>query len=203
MPLGSTYAAKKGADGDHVRARGCARRVRIVRGDRDANGERAQERFFPALISIVSFWSQTLGTLVSAGEGGFLYRHDARASTRFVEEVGMPPSGMPKNFLLAWLLVLLQQHGDAHGYEIARLLRECHAMETEPSTLYHALRRLERDGAIASCWDASECGPARRVYHLTAPGRALLDAWKAALEQYRGHLKSFFELYIGTGGQLG
>lgn len=113
----------------------------------------------------------------------------------------MPPSGMPKNFMLAWLLVLLQ-HGDAHGYEIARLLRDRFAIETEPSTLYHALRRLARDGAIASCWNPSERGPARRAYHLTTPGRALLDDWKATLEQYRVCLKMFSDLYVATDEEI-
>jgi len=91
-----------------------------------------------------------------------LHRRDERASVLLLAETGTPLRGMPKNFMLAWLLVVVQ-HGDLQGYEIAKLLRERFAMEADPSTLYHALRRLERDGAIASCWDARERAPASRL----------------------------------------
>jgi len=109
----------------------------------------------------------------------------------------MPPRGMPKNFMLAWLLVMLHS-SDLHGYEIMKTLRERFDVNTDPSTLYRALRRLERDGYISSWWDSRECGPARRVYQITAAGRATLGLWNDALEQYRSHLEAFFDLYAGA-----
>lgn len=104
---------------------------------------------------------------------------------------------MPKNFMLAWLLVMLHS-SDLHGYEIMKTLRERFDVNTDPSTLYRALRRLERDGYISSWWDSRECGPARRIYQITAAGHATLSLWNEALEQYRSHLESFFDLYAGA-----
>jgi len=135
---------------------------------------------------------------VRAGGGGFLYlRDESSAAPVLGRETGLPPRGMPKNFMLAWLLVMLN-HSDLHGYEIMKTLRERFDVNTDPSSLYRALRRLERDGYISSWWDSRECGPARRVYQITVTGRSTLALWNDALEQYRSHLESFFELYNGA-----
>ena len=132
------------------------------------------------------------------GGGGFLFLRDENAVVPVIgRESGLPPRGMPKNFMLAWLLVMLN-HSDLHGYEIMKTLRERFDVSTDPSSLYRALRRLERDGYISSWWDSRECGPARRVYQITVTGRSTLALWNDALEQYRSHLESFFELYNGA-----
>uniref|UniRef100_E6PFA4 Uncharacterized protein n=1 Tax=mine drainage metagenome TaxID=410659 RepID=E6PFA4_9ZZZZ len=60
---------------------------------------------------------------VRAGGGGFLYLRDENAVVPVLgRESGLPPRGMPKNFMLAWLLVMLN-HSDLHGYEIMKTLR--------------------------------------------------------------------------------
>jgi PadR family transcriptional regulator len=73
---------------------------------------------------------------------------------------------------------------DAHGYLLARLVRDTrHARRlTAYGTLYKALTRLEREGYLASRWEdpmtAAEDGrPRRRFYRLTLEGEgALADA---------------------------
>jgi DNA-binding PadR family transcriptional regulator len=58
--------------------------------------------------------------------------------------------------------------GHRHGFEIMEV------SGLPSGTVYPALRRLEREGALASAWeDAPGTGPRRRVYRLTAEGRAL------------------------------
>src|SRR5579872_1898345 len=105
------------------------------------------------------------------------------------KEAGLPPRGTPKNYLMAWLLVMLK------GYEIMKALKENFAVVTDPGTVYRALRQLERDGYISSWWDPKEQGPARRIYTVTDAGCAALRLWSAALEQYRSNLDQFFDLY--------
>src|SRR5271163_5262116 len=86
-------------------------------------------------------------------------------------DAGLPPRGTPKNYLMAWLLVMLKDL-NLHGYEIMKALRENFAVVSDPGTVYRALRQLERDGYITSWWDPKEQGPARRVYTLTGPCRS-------------------------------
>jgi PadR family transcriptional regulator, regulatory protein PadR len=112
-------------------------------------------------------------------------------------EAGLPPRGTPKNYLMAWLLVMLKDL-NLHGYEIMKELKENFAVVSDPGTVYRALRQLERDGYIESWWDPKEQGPARRVYTLTGSGQDALKLWSSALEQYRANLDAFFSLYTGT-----
>jgi PadR family transcriptional regulator PadR len=112
-------------------------------------------------------------------------------------DAGLPPRGTPKNYLMAWLLVMLKDL-NLHGYEIMKELKENFAVVTDPGTVYRALRQLERDGYISSWWDPKEQGPARRIYTLTDAGSDALKLWSAALEQYRANLDAFFSLYTGT-----
>jgi PadR family transcriptional regulator PadR len=112
-------------------------------------------------------------------------------------DAGLPPRGTPKNYLMAWLLVMLKDL-NLHGYEIMKELKENFAVVSDPGTVYRALRQLERDGYISSWWDPKEQGPARRIYTLTGAGSDALKLWSAALEQYRSNLDAFFSLYTGA-----
>jgi len=96
-------------------------------------------------------------------------------------DAGLPPRGTPKNYLMAWLLVMLKDL-NLHGYEIMKALKENFAVVSDPGTVYRALRQLERDGYISSWWDPKEQGPARRIYTLTETGSDALKMWTAALE---------------------
>jgi poly-beta-hydroxybutyrate-responsive repressor len=90
------------------------------------------------------------------------------------------------------LAVSLQR---AHGYLIEEYLRSLGFLSLELSTLYRTLRQLEKDGLLASRWQPGPAGPARRVYSLTAAGRAWLEAWAEVLDAYRGLIDRFFGLY--------
>jgi len=112
------------------------------------------------------------------------------------KETGLPPKGTPKNYLMAWLLVMLKDY-NLHGYEIMKELKEKFDVVSDPGTVYRALRQLERDGYISSWWDPKEQGPARRIYTLTDAGTQALSLWSSALDQYRSNLDAFFSLYTG------
>lgn len=66
--------------------------------------------------------------------------------------------------------------GAAHGYAIMRRVAELSAgeMDWADGMLYPLLHRLERLGLVESAWETSEQGRRRKLYSLTAAGRAQL-----------------------------
>lgn len=94
-----------------------------------------------------------------------------------------------KELLTAWLLLLLDT-GASYGYELRREL-DAHHLVVDPSVLYRALRKLERDGAVQSRWMKSEAGPRRRFYRLTAKGRQELADTSALIAEIRDLNETF------------
>jgi PadR family transcriptional regulator len=84
-----------------------------------------------------------------------------------------------------FLVLSVLGEGELYGYQIAQRIRERSGAFLAPSegSLYPALHRLERDGAVAADWRPSEVGPRRRYYKLTPRGRKLLaearEEWRA------------------------
>jgi len=75
------------------------------------------------------------------------------------------------------LLATLHRTGPAHGYALISALRDRSggAFDLPEGTVYPALHRLERTGAVASSWDA-DAPRRRRVYRLTGAGEEALAA---------------------------
>jgi PadR family transcriptional regulator PadR len=84
-------------------------------------------------------------------------------------------------------LIILQtlRWGARHGYGIAQMIRASsrHVLQVDTGSLYPALHRLERAGAIEADWDTSENNQRVRVYRLTASGRKQLAAERSRWEQ--------------------
>jgi PadR family transcriptional regulator PadR len=57
------------------------------------------------------------------------------------------------------------------------------ALQVDTGSLYPALHRLERQGAIAAAWELSENNQRVRVYRLTAAGRKQLVAERSKWDQ--------------------
>lgn len=82
--------------------------------------------------------------------------------------------------ILSTLLTLKKRgNAESHGYEIAQYLRDLSDAKnlTAYGTLYRALGRLAAKGLLESRWEepqaaADQSRPARRLYSLTAAGRA-------------------------------
>ena len=75
------------------------------------------------------------------------------------------------------LLALLARE-PAHGYELVRRVEAAGFGAVSYGTIYPLLTRMRRLGLVADQQQASPTGPPRKVYALTAPGRARLDAWQ-------------------------
>jgi transcriptional regulator len=77
-------------------------------------------------------------------------------------------------------LIVLQtlRWAPAHGYGIAQMIRanSRNVLHVDAGSLYPALHRLERQGAVAAEWGMSDKNQRVRVYRLTANGRKRLAA---------------------------
>jgi PadR family transcriptional regulator PadR len=84
-------------------------------------------------------------------------------------------------------LIVLQtlRWGPRHGYGIAQMIRASSrdVLQVDTGSLYPALHRLERSGAIAAEWGTSENKQRVRIYRLTATGRRQLAAERSRWEQ--------------------
>src|SRR5512132_197197 len=84
-------------------------------------------------------------------------------------------------------LIILQtlRWGPRHGYGIAQMIRagSRDVLQVDTGSLYPALHRLERQGAVAADWEVSENSQRVRVYRLTAAGRKQLAAERSKWEQ--------------------
>lgn len=69
------------------------------------------------------------------------------------------------------LLLACLDREPSYGYALAETLIKAGIEPISEATVYGALRRLETSGLCASRLVASDAGPARRYYELTAQGR--------------------------------
>ncbi len=75
------------------------------------------------------------------------------------------------------LAVLSQMGSAAYGYSLIQRLSE-QGLDIEEGTLYPLLRRLEKQGLLASEWDTTESRP-RKYYRISPQGQEVLAALTA------------------------
>jgi DNA-binding PadR family transcriptional regulator len=85
------------------------------------------------------------------------------------------------------LLLSLLDRGPGHGYEVITTLREISGgtLDLPEGSVYPALHRLEDAGLLASDWHPVG-GRRRRVYRLTASGRASLATERRSWHDFVG-----------------
>jgi PadR family transcriptional regulator PadR len=85
--------------------------------------------------------------------------------------------------VLELCVLALVGDSETYGYEIVRRLKEAGFGQVKGGTLYAILLRLEEDGLVTATWRDGAGGPGRKVYSITADGRADLrsrsDTWVA------------------------
>jgi len=109
------------------------------------------------------------------------------------EKVG---PGKPDRYMQPSILMALLD-GESHGYELLQRIGEYGFLkgDTPPGMIYRHLRQMEEEGLVASSWDATGSGPAKRVYAVTAEGREVLDAWVRYMERQAASLLAFAARY--------
>ena len=86
---------------------------------------------------------------------------------------------LTKNLLDLIILQVLETH-PVHGYEIMTTIRKNFGVNFGASTIYPLLNTLERKKYIKSAWNMDSDRP-RKVYELTADGKAMLDYTASSL----------------------
>ena len=109
------------------------------------------------------------------------------------EKVG---PGKPDRYMQPSILLALLD-GESHGYELLQRIVGYGFLkdDTPPGMIYRHLRQMEDDGLVASSWDATGSGPAKRVYAVTAEGRDVLEAWVGYMERQAVSLAAFVARY--------
>jgi DNA-binding PadR family transcriptional regulator len=78
-------------------------------------------------------------------------------------------------------LLALSESGTGHGYDLARQFSPeaplGNVVRLEPGMVYHHLKKLERLGWVSAVPEAEPGRPARRLFALSALGRAELGRW--------------------------
>ncbi len=93
-------------------------------------------------------------------------------------------------------ILLLLRERPAHGYDLLERLPELTGEQrVEMGNLYRLLRALEEEGLVASEWDETSPGPAKRGYRITEQGLQLLDQWVEALRRSQQRTGRFLERY--------
>jgi poly-beta-hydroxybutyrate-responsive repressor len=101
--------------------------------------------------------------------------------------------GRIERFQVAAILLLLGER-PGHGYDLLeRLPAVTGEARVDVGNLYRVLRTLEEEGLVASSWDESVPGPAKRTYELTDAGRDGLERWVAALAETRERIDRFLQ----------
>ena len=86
---------------------------------------------------------------------------------------------------LDFIVLQTLRWGPCHGYGVVQMIRaqSRNVLQVETGSLYPALQRLMRQGAIAAEWGVSESDRRVRMYRLTPKGRARLAAERSKWER--------------------
>ena len=84
--------------------------------------------------------------------------------------------------------------GPTYGYRIATALAQAGLGDVKGGTLYPLLSRAERDGLVATHWEAGDGGPGRKFYELTNAGTSRLAQLAAAWRHFSASIDSVISI---------
>ncbi len=92
-------------------------------------------------------------------------------------------------------ILFLLMEKPCHGYELMSALPELGFISgpADPGAVYRTLRHLEKAGLVASAWDTSHPGAAKRLYTITAAGKRHLNLWAESLRRRWTTLGAFIK----------
>lgn len=106
----------------------------------------------------------------------------------------MDSTAVPRDHFRASLLLVLGEL-PTHGYDLPTLLAPLGLGTTDRGFVYRTLRAMEADGLVASAWDPSPTGPARRTYTVTPAGRSWAASASTALRDADRHMATWLARY--------
>ena len=102
--------------------------------------------------------------------------------------VTCPCEGGTLDRLIQPAILVVLASGPLHGYRLVDRISKLPGFtgqKPDASGVYRFLKVMERKGLVASSWDTSESGPAKKSYQITPAGRKCLHRWIGTLENYR------------------
>ncbi len=91
------------------------------------------------------------------------------------------------------LLLIRLRTEEAHGYGLIKLLRETN-IPLKAGTVYPLLKRMERDGLIASiiAEDLESPGMPRRIYTITSVGELMIESMIQTYFTYHDSIQGWY-----------
>ncbi len=86
------------------------------------------------------------------------------------------------------ILKILVDHGPLHGYGLRKILSSMTGREPPETSVYDALKRLEKLGLATSYWARGGTGSLRKYYTPTPTAREVLEEALEELGQLMGWL---------------
>jgi len=108
-----------------------------------------------------------------------------------------PCSGGTLDRLVQPAILVILMDGPLHGYRVAERIGELPgfgSQKPDKSGVYRFLKAMEGKGLLASSWDVSDGGPAKRTYQITPSGEACLGKWITTLDDYRKSITDLLRL---------
>ena len=106
----------------------------------------------------------------------------------------MESTAVPRDHFRSSLLLVLGEV-PTHGYDLPVLLDPLGLGTTDRGFVYRTLRAMEADGLVASAWDPSPTGPARRTHTVTPLGREWAAVVSVTLREADGHMAAWLARY--------
>ncbi len=102
------------------------------------------------------------------------------------------------------LVLGILAEGESYGYAISKRVTELSGGELDwaDGMLYPLLHRLERLGMVEASWDTSPTGRRRKLYRLSASGRASLEDQRRQWEGVDAALRKVWSPPQGGAGRL-
>jgi DNA-binding PadR family transcriptional regulator len=107
-----------------------------------------------------------------------------------------PCSGATLDKLVQPAILAALTEGPVHGYRLAERINMMTGQVGEKpdlSGIYRFLKRMEATGLVTSSWETGGQGHAKRLFKLTADGRACLARWTKTLEAYLEAIKALLK----------
>ena len=98
-----------------------------------------------------------------------------------------PCSGATLDKLVQPAILAALTEGPIHGYRLAERINKMAGLfgeKPDVSGIYRFLKKMEATGLVTSNWETGGQGHAKRLYGITAAGRACLARWTMTLETY-------------------
>jgi len=99
-------------------------------------------------------------------------------------------AGLPRNYVRCCLALLVAE-APAHGYRLMESISQLGIRCNDAGFVYRTLRAMEADHHVASSWEESASGPARRTYRLTEAGVEWLNRSATSLAGTHGCLAAY------------